>query len=90
MESAAAIGGQGLQLSPLDIDLAADGGAGGKVASKSGAAKVEGAPEADEAGLLTQLRQRLVQGLSQMQQQQHQPQHQQLLACLKVRAPQHG
>ena len=80
IDSAAAIGGQGLQLSPLDIDLAANGVAGSKVTSKSGAAKVEGAPEADEAGLLTQLRQRLVQGLSQLQQQQQQ----QLLACLKV------
>ena len=86
VDCAAAIGGQGLLLSPLDIDLAANGGAGGKAASKSGAAKVEGAPEADEAGLLTQLRQRLVQGLSHQMQQQQQPQQQQLLACLKVNA----
>ena len=83
VDSAAVIGGHGLQLSPLDIDLTTNGAAGSKAASKSGAAKAEGAPEADEAGLLTQLRQRLVQGLSQLQQQQ-QPQYQQLLGCLKV------
>ena len=85
VDSAAAIGGHGLQLSPLDIDLTANGSAGSKAASKSGAAKVDGAPEADEAVLLTQLRQRLVQGLSTMQQQQQQPLQQQLLTCLKVR-----
>ena len=81
VDSAVAIGGQGLQLSLLDIDLTVDGTAGSKVASKSGAAKGEGAAEADEAGLLTQLRQRLIQGLSQAQQHQ---QHAPLMACLKV------
>ncbi len=87
VDSAAAIGGHGLQLSPLDIDLTANGSAGSKAASKSSTAKADGAPEADEAVLLTQLRQRLVQGLSQMQQQQQQPLHQQLLTCLKVSVP---
>lgn len=80
VESAAAIGGPGLQLSPLDIDLTANGTGSSKVVSKTGAAKGEGAAEADEAGLLTQLRQRLLQGLAQAQQQQHSP----LMACLKV------
>ncbi len=84
VDSAAAIGGHGLQLSPLDIDLTANGTSGSKAASKAGAAKVDGAPEADEAVLLSQLRQRLVQGLGQMQQQQQQPLQQQLLTCLKV------
>ncbi|CAL5218925.1 g671 [Coccomyxa viridis] len=84
VDSAAAIGGHGLQLSPLDIDLTANGTSGSKAASKAGAAKVDGAPEADEAVLLSQLRQRLVQGLGQMQQQQQQPLQQQLLTCLKA------
>ena len=82
MDSAAAIGGPGLQLSALDIDLTMNGQAGSRAASKSGAGKGEGALEADEAGLLTQLRQRLVQGLMQAQQQQQPP----LIACLKVSA----
>lgn len=81
MDSAAAIGGQGLQLSPLDIDMTVNRTAGSKAASKSGTAKGEGMAEADEAGLLTQLRQRLIQGLSQAQQHQ---QHAPLMACLKV------
>ena len=79
MDSAAAIGGPGLQLSALDIDLTMNGQAGSRAASKSGAGKGENALEADEAGLLIQLRQRLVQGLMQTQQQQPQ-----LMACLKV------
>ena len=81
VDSAAAIGGPGLQLSALDIDLTMNGQAGSRAATKSGAGKGEGALEADEAGLLTQLRQRLVQGLMQAQQQQPP-----LMACLKVSA----
>ena len=81
MDSAAAIGGPGLQLSALDIDLTINGQAGSRATSKSAASKGEGALEADEAGLLTQLRQRLVQGLTQTQQQQPP-----LMVCLKVSA----
>jgi len=82
VDSAAVIGAHGLQLSPLDIDLTVNGQGGSKALSESGVAKGEGALEADEAGLLTQMRQHLMQGLRQNQQQQ--PQHQQLMACLKV------
>ena len=77
IKATADLGWTGLQLSELDADTEA---AGSGAAAKAGTGGRGGAPEADEALLLAQLREQLTQRL---RQQPAQPPPE-IVACLKV------
>jgi hypothetical protein len=82
IKAAAGLGWTGLQLSELDAE-GETAGAALSSAAKAGTAGRGGAPEADEALLLAQLREQLTQRLR-LQQAQPPPE---IVACLKVQLP---